>query len=48
MLNHIEIYVSDLRKSIEFWQWLQSELGYEQYQMRETGMGSTMVSRNSS
>ena len=32
MLHHVEIYVSNLSKSVEFWGWLLPELGYEQYQ----------------
>jgi catechol 2,3-dioxygenase-like lactoylglutathione lyase family enzyme len=31
-LHHIEIYVSDLKKSKEFWGWLLPLLGYEEYQ----------------
>lgn len=31
-LHHIEIYVSDLKKSLEFWDWLLLELGYKQFQ----------------
>lgn len=32
VIHHIEIYVSDLEKSIEFWSWFLSKLGYELYQ----------------
>ena len=32
MLHHVELYVSDLRKSSEFWGWLLGELGYREYQ----------------
>jgi catechol 2,3-dioxygenase-like lactoylglutathione lyase family enzyme len=28
VLHHIEIYVSDLKKTIEFWSWLLKELEY--------------------
>lgn len=38
MLHHVEIYVSNLEKSIEFWSWLLTELGYEQYQKWELGI----------
>ncbi|MEH7010158.1 VOC family protein [Neobacillus niacini] len=38
MLHHLEIYVSDLEKSVEFWGWLLTELGYEQYQKWESGI----------
>jgi len=31
-LHHVEIYVSDLNRSLEFWGWLLGELGYQQYQ----------------
>jgi catechol 2,3-dioxygenase-like lactoylglutathione lyase family enzyme len=37
VLSHIEIYVSDLRKSLEFWDWLLSYLGYEKFQQWEQG-----------
>lgn len=32
VLHHIEIYVSDLKKSIEFWGWFLGLFGYELYQ----------------
>lgn len=32
MLHHLEIYVSNLSKSSEFWGWLLGELGYAPYQ----------------
>jgi catechol 2,3-dioxygenase-like lactoylglutathione lyase family enzyme len=38
MLHHVEIYVSDLEKSIEFWDWFLIKLGYEQYQKWEHGI----------
>lgn len=38
MLHHLEIYVSDLDKSVGFWGWLLTELGYEQYQKWESGI----------
>jgi len=38
MLHHVEIYVSNLQKSIEFWGWLLPELGYEQFQKWESGI----------
>jgi catechol 2,3-dioxygenase-like lactoylglutathione lyase family enzyme len=38
MLHHVEIYVSNLDKSVEFWSWLLTELGYEQYQKWELGI----------
>jgi catechol 2,3-dioxygenase-like lactoylglutathione lyase family enzyme len=36
-LHHIEIYVSDLKKSSEFWGWFLQELGYHSYQKWEKG-----------
>jgi catechol 2,3-dioxygenase-like lactoylglutathione lyase family enzyme len=38
MLHHVEIYVSNLEKSVDFWGWLLSELGYEEYQKWELGV----------
>ncbi|WHY01498.1 VOC family protein [Neobacillus sp. DY30] len=38
MLHHVEIYVSNLDKSVEFWGWLLTELGYEQFQKWELGI----------
>jgi catechol 2,3-dioxygenase-like lactoylglutathione lyase family enzyme len=38
MLHHFEINVSNLKKSIEFWGWLLTELGYEQYQKWDSGI----------
>lgn len=32
LLHHIEIYVSDLRRTVDFWGWFLEELGYETYQ----------------
>jgi catechol 2,3-dioxygenase-like lactoylglutathione lyase family enzyme len=36
-IHHIEIYVSDLRRSLEFWQWFLGDLGYNEYQIWEEG-----------
>ena len=36
-IHHIEIYVSDLNRSIEFWGWLFDELGYTLFQEWEDG-----------
>lgn len=38
MLHHLEIYVSNLRKSIKFWEWFLTELGYELYQKWDSGI----------
>ena len=37
MLHHVELYVSDLKKSLIAWDWLLGELGYEVYQQWEHG-----------
>lgn len=37
IIHHIEIYVSNLDKTIEFWGWLLEELGYEQFQTWKQG-----------
>ncbi|MCM3765127.1 VOC family protein [Neobacillus niacini] len=38
MLHHLEINVSNLNKTIEFWEWLLTELGYQQYQQWDFGI----------
>ncbi|MEH7274285.1 VOC family protein [Neobacillus vireti] len=38
MLHHVEIYVSSLPRSIEFWGWLLPKLGYEQFQKWDSGI----------
>ncbi|WP_153720295.1 VOC family protein [Sporosarcina cascadiensis] len=37
LFHHVEIYVSDLEKSIQFWGWLLEELGCSLYQGWEQG-----------
>lgn len=37
LLHHIEIYVSDLKKSSEFWGWFLEELGYSTFQKWKEG-----------
>ena len=32
LVHHIELYVSDLKTSLNFWGWLLEELGYEIFQ----------------
>ena len=32
LIHHIEIYVTDLERSTDFWGWFLQELGYELYQ----------------
>ena len=36
-ISHVEIYVSELDRSIEFWGWLLPELGFEPYQQWDEG-----------
>ncbi|MBS4220105.1 VOC family protein [Bacillus sp. FJAT-49711] len=47
MIHHIELYVSNLKKSIEFWGWLLEELGYSVYQKWDQGqswkLGETYI-----
>ena len=47
MIHHIELYVSNLKKSIEFWGWLLDELGYSVYQKWDKGqswkLGETYI-----
>jgi catechol 2,3-dioxygenase-like lactoylglutathione lyase family enzyme len=38
MLHHIEIYVSDLKKTIEFWDWFFKEIRYEVFQKWDKGI----------
>ncbi|MER2294756.1 MAG: VOC family protein [Desemzia incerta] len=35
LIHHIEIYVANLKDSIDFWGWLLEELGYEVFQTWE-------------
>lgn len=37
-LHHVELYVSDLQRSAQFWEWLLKELGYQLYQQWPSGM----------
>ncbi|MDF1508513.1 VOC family protein [Robertmurraya sp. DFI.2.37] len=37
LLHHLEIYVSNLAKSKEFWSWLLEELGYRSFQKWDKG-----------
>ena len=36
-LNHVEINVSDLQSSIDFWGWLLPQLGFEEFQTWDEG-----------
>jgi catechol 2,3-dioxygenase-like lactoylglutathione lyase family enzyme len=37
-ISHVEIYVSDLQRSTEFWGWLLNYLGYELFQKWDMGI----------
>ena len=37
LLHHVELYVSDLARSVVFWGWLLTELGYEPFQSWASG-----------
>jgi len=37
-IHHIELYVSDLEQSMEFWSWFLSDLGYVLYQKWDKGI----------
>lgn len=37
LLHHIELYVSDLNRTVEFWGWLLEELGYTPFQKWQSG-----------
>ena len=42
-LHHVEIYVSDLAQSREFWQWFLQELDYTLYQQWEEGFSMMLA-----
>lgn len=46
-LHHVEIYVADLSRSLDFWGWLLTELGYKPFQLWEGGqsfiLGETYI-----
>lgn len=37
-IHHIELYVSDLKTSIEFWSWFLAKLGYRKFQEWKDGI----------
>lgn len=37
LLHHVEVYVSDLKRSVDFWSWYLEELGYTRFQEWESG-----------
>ncbi|CAM4021402.1 VOC family protein [Mesobacillus thioparans] len=38
MLHHVEINVTDLKRTIKFWNWFLKELGYEVHQKWDMGI----------
>lgn len=38
LLHHIELYVSDLKLTTDFWGWFLNELGYEPFQKWDSGV----------
>ncbi|MBM6617553.1 VOC family protein [Bacillus suaedaesalsae] len=36
-IHHLELYVSNLQESLQFWDWFLKELGYKEYQQWEKG-----------
>ncbi|MFZ3577786.1 VOC family protein [Virgibacillus sp. DJP39] len=47
MIHHVELYVSDLERSVRFWGWLLADLGYHAYQEWDAGrsfkLGDTYI-----
>jgi len=43
LVHHIEIYVSNLDKTTEFWSWLLIELGYKKYQEWNKGVSYKLL-----
>ncbi|WP_217588712.1 VOC family protein [Lentibacillus saliphilus] len=47
VIHHIELYVSNLKRSLDFWGWFLEELGYSSFQKWEGGqswkMGDTYI-----
>lgn len=43
IIHHIEIYVSNLERTIEFWGWLLSELRYKKYQEWKEGISYKLL-----
>ncbi|MEI3598284.1 MULTISPECIES: VOC family protein [unclassified Oceanobacillus] len=37
LIHHIELYVSDLKKTVDFWGWFLKDLGYTSFQEWENG-----------
>ncbi|WP_342598272.1 VOC family protein [Psychrobacillus sp. FSL H8-0483] len=47
LIHHVEIYVSDLKRSIDFWGWFLEKVGYSIFQEWESGqswkLGETYI-----
>ncbi|WP_438315610.1 VOC family protein [Sporosarcina sp. FA9] len=47
LIHHIEIYVSNLKNTVDFWSWFLKELGYSDFQKWEGGkswrLGETYI-----
>ncbi|ASK61140.1 hypothetical protein CFK37_02500 [Virgibacillus phasianinus] len=47
IIHHVELYVSDLKRSVEFWSWFLQELGYQAFQEWDGGksfkLGETYI-----
>ncbi|GAA0611005.1 VOC family protein [Virgibacillus siamensis] len=43
LLHHIELYVSDLKRSIDFWGWFLEEMGYSPFQEWDRGKSFKMA-----
>ena len=47
VIHHVEINVSNLKKTVDFWSWFLEELGYDQFQKWEGGkswrLGETYI-----
>ena len=37
LIHHIELYVSDLKRTVDFWGWFLEEMNYEPFQEWESG-----------
>lgn len=42
LIHHVEIYVSNLEKTKEFWGWLLGKFGYKVYQKWDKGISYTL------
>ena len=42
LLHHIKLYVSDFKKTVDFWGWFLEELGYTPFQKWEAGQSQKL------